>query len=363
MFRAEVIGSLLRPAYLKEARLAWQEGRMQAGEFKRVEDRAVDEAIALQEGAGVDVVTDGEMRRLIFFDQFVSAVEGLSPLPAAPVHFHGRDPEDDEDFVAPVCVTDRIRRRRSIAVEEYTYARARAHGPVKVTLPSPLLLMAVWSPTHSTDAYADPFDLFADGAQIVRQEAHELAALGCEYIQFDAPELADAFADERFRNHLDSIGISAERFLAEGVDMVNAIADVPGVRCAMHLCKSNYKGKWIAEGSYDALSQEVFRRARNIDVFLIEYDDERSGSFEPLHNLPDDKTAVLGLVSTKRDELEDADALVARIDEASKYFPREQLAISTQCGFASDFEGNPVTEEMQAAKLRRVAEVAHRVWG
>jgi 5-methyltetrahydropteroyltriglutamate--homocysteine methyltransferase len=358
-----VVGSLLRPSYLKEARDAWQAGRLPTAEFKRVEDRAVDQAIAVQEGAGMDVATDGEMRRIVFFEYFVSAIEGLSYTPAEPVHFHGERPEEDEDFIVPACVTEKIRRRRSLSVEEYAYARARARVPVKVTLPSPLLLAALWSPTHSRDAYSDPFDLFADGAELVRAEAQELAALGCEYIQVDSPELAAAFADERYRAHLESVGISTERLFSDGVDMVNAVADVPGVRRAMHLCKGNYKGKWIAEGGYDALAQQVFRRATNFDAFLIEYDDERSASFEPLKNLPDDKIAVLGLVSTKRAELEDHDALIARIKEASRYFPRDQLAISTQCGFASDASGNPVTEDIQATKLHRIAEVAQRVWG
>jgi 5-methyltetrahydropteroyltriglutamate--homocysteine methyltransferase len=360
--RAEVVGSLLRPNYLIEARAQWEAGTMTAPEFKRTEDRAVDQAIALQEGTGLDVVTDGEMRRLVFFDQFTMALEGLSPMPAAPVHFHGESPEEDIDFESPVCVTDRIRRRRMLTVEEYAYARGRARRPVKVTLPSPLLLFALWSPTHSRDAYPDPFELFADGAEIVRQEARELAGLGCEYIQIDAPDLAQVFADEAQRAHWDSLGIPPERVFSEGVDLVNAAADVPGVTRGLHLCKGNYKSKWIAAGGYEEFSQEVFPRATNFEVFLLEYDDQRSGSFEPLKNLPDDKAAVLGLVSSKHDRIEPADALLRRIDEASEYVSRDQLALSTQCGFASAAEGNLISEATQEAKLRLVAEVAHRAW-
>jgi 5-methyltetrahydropteroyltriglutamate--homocysteine methyltransferase len=193
--------------------------------------------------------------------------------------------------------------------------------------------------------------------------ASELAALGCEYIQFDAPELIQAYADERSRAELEDRGISADRFRQEGVDLLNAAADVPGVTCAMHLCKGNYQSKWIAEGGYDEFSREVFSRATSFDVFHLEYDDERSGSFEPLQNLPDEKVAVLGLVSSKREELEEADALVRRIQEASRYHPREQLGLATQCGFASDIAGNLISETAQEAKLRLVARVADRVWG
>lgn len=363
VYRAEVVGSLLRPAYLKEARGEWMAGRLPTPEYKRIEDRAVDQAIAMQEGAGVDVVTDGEMRRLVFFDQLIRGLEGLSETPAAPVHFHGDRPEDDIDFRAPLSVTGKLRRTSMLTPEEFAYARARARLPIKVTLPSPLLLFALWSPEHSRDAYADPFDMFADGVEIVRAEARELAALGCEYIQIDAPEFVQIFADEAQREQWRSLGIDPERVFTEGVEMINAVADVPGVAFGLHLCRGNYQSRWIAAGGYERFSEQVFPRASNYGVFLLEYDDERSGSLEPLQNLPEDKVAVLGLVSSKRDVLEDAEAVTERIEEAARHTGLDRLALSTQCGFASDASGNLISEATQVAKLRLVAGIADRVWG
>lgn len=363
-YRAEVVGSLLRPRSLMEARGQLDAGKISVADFKHSEDGAVDNAIALQEEAGLDVVTDGEMRRLVFFDHYVSALEGLSPITGPGVPFHGENPDEDVEFQSPLTVTDKIQARRRLTVEEFSYARGKANRPIKVTLPSPLIpLFTMWSPTHSRDAYPDPFDLLADLVGVVQAEVRELVALGCEYIQVDAPELLQIFADEDARAHWESLGIPPERVFSEGVDMVNAAADVSGVTRALHLCKGNYQSKWIARGGYEEFSQQVFDRADNYDVYLFEYDDERSGSFAPLANLPEDKVAVLGLVSSKRDTVEQPEAIIERLDEASRYFPREQMALSTQCGFASDASGNLITDSTQRKKLELVAQVAHRVWG
>jgi 5-methyltetrahydropteroyltriglutamate--homocysteine methyltransferase len=252
-------------------------------------------------------------------------------------------------------------------VAEFRHAAARTALPVKVTLPSPMMILGFWNDA-SRDAYPDPFDLAVDAAQAVGAWIRELADAGCRYVQIDAPELAEAFADEQVRAEYDGRGISSERFLSLGTELVCGLADVdvPGVTVAMHLCKGNGTQSWIAEGGYEALSAEVFRRASGYDVFLLEYDDERSGSFEPLRNLPDDKVAVLGLVSTKWTRLEDPGVLRARIEEASRYHPAERLAISTQCGFASASEtaaARKITHETQSAKLKLVADVARSVWG
>jgi 5-methyltetrahydropteroyltriglutamate--homocysteine methyltransferase len=258
----------------------------------------------------------------------------------------------------PVAVTGTLRRRRSLATEEYSYARARTAKTVKVTLPSPLMLSYFWSPEHSTASYCDPFAMFADAAEIIAGEARELAALGCRYIQIDAPELI-TLADPTQVAYFDALGISAERMLNEGIELINACADVPGVRFVMHLCRGNNRGKWLAEGGYGAISRKVFSRAGNFDGFALEYDSPRAGTFEPLRDVPDDKTVILGLVSTKWSRVEERDEIVGRIDEAARYFPREQLALSTQCGFASEQSGNPITPEAQADKLTLVAKVAH----
>jgi 5-methyltetrahydropteroyltriglutamate--homocysteine methyltransferase len=361
VFRAEVIGSLLRPSYLKEARAAFEQGSLPASEFKRLEDRAVDQVIAMQEGTGVDVVSDGEMRRFLFMGPITETVEGIEPVE------HDRampwsTPEGDIEWTSPVVVTSKLRKRRSLVTEEYSYARARARLPLKVTVPSPLVLFGMWSPRHSTGAYADPFEMFADAAEIGRSEIMELVALGCEYIQVDAPELA-TLVDPRVRDWAESLGFGAERMLTEGIDLINSMVQgVSEVRLGIHLCRGNNAGMWMASGGYDFIAKALFERATAFDAFFLEYDDARSGSFEPLAGAPDDKQVVLGLVSTKTPELETPEELRGRIDQAARSFPRDQLGLSTQCGFASIAAGNPIDEASEEQKLRLVAETAHAVW-
>lgn len=363
IYRADTIGSLLRPAYLKEARKAWGAKKLSTAEFKRVEDRAVDDAIAMQEAAGLEIVTDGEMRRLVFTGTLTEAIDGLSPLPSPAWRWHGQTPAQDLDAQMPVCVAGKIRRRRSLATEEFAYARGKTGKLLKMTLPSPLMLSLFWSPQYSTAAYRDPFALFADAVDILRQEVRELAGLGCQYIQIDAPELATLVDESQRRATYEARGVSPERMLGEGIDLLNAIADAPGITFGLHLCRGNNAGHWMSQGGYEVISKQVFQRATKYDIFLLEYDDWRSGSFAPLVDMPREKIVVLGLVSTKKSEVEPIDGLIARIEEASRYFPREQLALSTQCGFASVIQGNPITAEAQDAKLRLVVEVAHRIWG
>jgi 5-methyltetrahydropteroyltriglutamate--homocysteine methyltransferase len=336
-------------------------GALAAAAYKRVEDAAVDEALALQEDCGLDVVTDGEMRRMFFTGVVTDAVDGIEVTTGQTTTWH--DGRDDEDLTIelPVAVTGTLRRRRSLGAEEFAYARARTAKVLKVTIPSPLMLGYFWSPEHSIAAYRDPFELFADAADIIRAEAQELADLGCTYLQIDAPELS-TLADPTQASYFADLGVDPERMLDEGVDLVNACADVPGVRFAMHLCRGNNHGRWLAEGGYEAISRRVFPRATNIDTFALEYDSPRAGTFEALADVPDDKTVILGLVSTKSEQLEDPDLLAARIDDAARHFPREQLALSTQCGFASEQSGNPISPDVQEAKLRLVADVAHRAW-
>jgi 5-methyltetrahydropteroyltriglutamate--homocysteine methyltransferase len=363
MYRAEVIGSMLRPAWLKQARLDFAAGRLSIGQFKRLEDRAVDAAIALQERCGVDVVTDGEMRRSGFVAPLTDYVEGFEAAAFDTRRWRGGVAEDGEvNLPVPLTVTGKLRRRRSLTAEEFIYARARAARPLKATLPSPLMLALRWSPEHSAAAYPDPFALFADAVDILRTEVDELVALGCEYIQIDAPELATLVDPSTRERVYAAHGISPERMLGEGVEMLDAVADASEITFGLHLCRGNNAGHWMSAGGYEAISREVFARAMRYHIFLLEYDTPRAGSFEPLRDVPADKRVVLGLVSTKTDALETSEALIARIDEAARYFPREQMALSTQCGFASVVAGNPIAEATQEKKLRLVAEVARRAW-
>jgi 5-methyltetrahydropteroyltriglutamate--homocysteine methyltransferase len=367
IYRAEVIGSLLRPSALLDARRKWQTGELPDDAFKKIEDSAIDQAIAIQEAAGVDVVTDGELRRNTFIGPLTDAVEGLGPVPQ--VIGAQKLWQDSEGASRPTtpqqtpfAVVGRLRRRRSLVAEEFVYLRARAKKPIKATLPSPLMLALLWSPIFSKGAYPDPFSLFADAAGILRDEIAELKALGCTYIQIDAPELATLVDPTTRAKAYAEQGVSPERLLGEGVDLLNAVADTPGVTFGLHLCRGNNAGKWMASGGYDFIAQQVFRRATRYRILALEYDDHRSGDFAPLTEVPPDMIVVLGLVSTKSDILESRNQLIARIDEAARYVPRDRLALSTQCGFASVSAGNPIAWGTQRAKLELVAEVAHQIW-
>src|SRR5215472_11786502 len=242
-YRAEVVGSLLRPVYLRQARLDFAADRLSVKQFKQIEDRAVDEAIALQQESGLEVITDGEMRRSGFAGPFTDYVDGFEAIGLDTLTWHAPIAEAKQ-LAVPLTVTGKLRRRRSLATEEFIYARARARLPLKVTLPSPLMLALGWSPTFSAEAYPEPFELFADAAGILRDEIAELASLGCEYIQIDAPELA-TLVDPATRSQVyDARGISSERILLEGVDLLNAIAEASGVTVAIHLCRGNNAGHW-----------------------------------------------------------------------------------------------------------------------
>jgi 5-methyltetrahydropteroyltriglutamate--homocysteine methyltransferase len=361
VYRAEVVGSLLRPAYLKQARLDLAADRLSIRQFKQIEDRAVDEAIALQQESGLDVVTDGEMRRSGFVGPLSDYVDGFEAIGLDTLPW--RTPLAEEaQLPVPLTVTGKLRRRRSLAAEEFIYARARAKLPVKVTLPSPLMLALRWSPAFSAEAYPEPFELFADAAAILRDEIAELASLGCEYIQIDAPELATLVDPATRRQVYDTRGIANERLLFDGVDLLNALVEAPGVTFAVHLCRGNNAGHWMSAGGYEAISKRVFKRLTRYSIFLLEYDSSRSGDFEPLADVPRDKTVVLGLISTKSDELEPATMLADRFEQAARHFPREQMAVSTQCGFASTAAGNPLQPATQQAKLKLVADLAHRLF-
>jgi 5-methyltetrahydropteroyltriglutamate--homocysteine methyltransferase len=361
VFRAEPIGSMLRPEWLTDARRRMRRGELSAAEFKRIEDRAVDEAIALQESAGLDVVNDGEQRRLSFLGSLVETTTGLTRTSGLTKPWR-TDAGSVEQLSLGLAATGRLKRRRSLVGEEFAYARARAKTPLKVTLPSPMMLFMFWSPEESRAAYRDPFELFADGAAVIREEIGELARLGCEYIQIDAPELAILVDPSARAEVFDRNGIDPARVLDEGVAMLNSLADAPGVRFGLHLCRGNNDGRWLSAGGYDSIARAVFRGATRYSTLLLEYDDARSGGFEPLAEVPRDKTVVLGLVSTKKPRIEPAAELRQRIADASRHFPHEQLALSTQCGFASGIKGNPLDAAAQQAKLRLVGEVARAEW-
>jgi len=366
VYRAENVGSLLRPQYLLDARDALANGTVGVDEFKRIEDRAVDDAIELQRACGLDVLTDGECRRLVFTGSLLDSIAGIDGPPPPPTTWHGDAAYGTDDLtrtVAQHSVSAKLRRVRSVATEEYVYLRARTGEPVKATLPSPLMLGKWWNPTTSTEAYPDPFLAFADAAAILRDEIAELARLGCRYVQIDATDIA-TLADPAVRRQYDGLGIGAERMLGEGIDLLNSLTTAAGdgVTFGIHLCKGNSESRYIAAGGYDAIASRVFPRLSGYDVLLLEFDDERSGGFEPLTETLDHQTVVLGLISTKNPAVEPDDDVVRRVDQAASVVPLDRLALSCQCGFASTAAGNKVSPSIQRQKLELVGRVARRVW-
>ena len=357
-YRADVIGSLLRPAYLLEARERQDE--LSPAEFKGIEDRAVDACVAVQAVTGVDVITDGEMRRNVFASQLAQASEGFGVVEHNSVDWFTLDGEIETSPVTVGLVAP-IVRKRHLSSEEFVYLRAAATKPTKMTLPSPTMYAYYWVPGVSEAAYPSPDAYMAAVTDILRDEVAELARLGCEYIQFDAPEFG-MLIDPHQQAWFARKGFQPARMLHDGIDMLNAImAGWSGITFGLHVCRGNDANRYMARGGYDSIAREVFKRS-TCQRLLLEYDDERSGSFEPLAQAPDDVTVVLGLVSTKTARLETPAELKARIQEASRYIALERLALSPQCGFASVATGNHLGADAQAAKLRLVAQVAREVW-
>jgi 5-methyltetrahydropteroyltriglutamate--homocysteine methyltransferase len=359
VWRSDVVGSLLRPAWLQEARDEVERGALSPVEFKRIEDRAVDEAVALQEAADLDVITDGEMRRYAFFGHLIEAVEGFDREGGWSVTFR-----DAEGHAAPLrrpVVVGKLRWRRQMSVEEFTYLRGRTKRQVKVTLLSAQQAAAYYDPELSKGAYATRDAYLADLVDFTRREIAELARLGCEYIQIDAPQYA-ALLDHTIREGYRQRGSDPDRMLDTCIELDNAIIEGhPGVTFGIHICRGNHKSMFYASGGYDRIAERIFRRAR-FQRFLLEYDDERSGTFEPLRYVPDDRVVVLGLVSSKQPQLESAADLERRVAEASRFVPLERLALSPQCGFASTHEGNRLAPDDQRRKLELVGRTAKTLW-
>lgn len=360
-YRAEVVGSMLRPPDLLRAREALAAGTLSAAEFKRIEDRAVDQCVAIQERAGVDVLSDGEMRRNVFASQLVQATEGFAPVAGNVVDWFTLEGTVETSPVT-VGLVSKIKRKRHLSVEEFVYLRARTTRPIKVTLPSPTMYAYYWVPGTSQAAYPSTDTYLTDVAAILQDEVAELCRLGCTYIQFDAPEFG-MLLDPHQQQWFARKGFPAERTIRQGLELMNQIMSAhAGVTFGLHICRGNDASRYMAKGSYAAISREVFARTR-ADILLLEYDDERSGDFAPLKDVPADKVVVLGLVTTKWPREETAAELRARITEASRYVPLERLALSTQCGFASVARGNAISFEVQEKKLRLVAQVARETWG
>ncbi|TMG48374.1 MAG: cobalamin-independent methionine synthase II family protein [Chloroflexi bacterium] len=357
--KSEVIGSLLRPTYLTEARRRHEGGEITAAEFKRLEDHAVDEAIEIQTQAGIDVITDGEMRRYAFYGHLIDSVDGFDKFGGWGIEF--RDEGGEKIRLRRPVVVEKLRWRHHMAVEDWTYLRARTSHPAKVTLISAQQAAAYYDPEKSRDAYPTRDAYLADIVDITRREIAELHRLGCTYVQIDAPQYA-ALLDHGLREGYRRRGSDPDRLLDECIEMDNAIiAGHAGMTFSMHICRGNNQSKYYAEGGYGPIAR-VLSRSR-FNRYLLEYDDERSGGFEPLTEVPEDRVVVLGLVTTKRPRLEAEEHLKRRIADAARIIPVERLALSPQCGFASTMEGNKLTQDDQRAKLDLVGRVARSVFG
>ena len=363
---ADVVGSLLRPPELLEAQRDHAAGRITDAQFKAIEDRAVDQAVALQEAAGLEVLTDGEMRRMSFQSQMTQAVDGFGTWDLDAFlwgEWHGEEAVGDWSGARPgeLGVVGKLKRKRHLCAEEFVYLRARTARIPKVTLPSPGLFANFWSPERSIGAYASIEEFLADVVAILRQEVEELARLGAVYIQIDAPHYP-LLLDPATRAFYESRGWTLDQWLHMGIELDNALMEgFPGVTFGFHLCRGNQASRWLVEGGYDSIARPIFQGIR-AQRLLLEYDDARSGSFEPLGCVPDDKMVVLGLVTTKRPDLETPEDLVRGIEEASRFVPLERLALSPQCGFATSILGNALSVDDERRKLDLICEVARRVW-
>ena len=363
----DVVGSLLRPQELLTAQQELAADRISRSDFKVIEDRAVDEAVALQEGAGLEVLTDGEMRRLSFQSQMTQAVEGFGEWDIDAFlwgEWHGADEIGDWHRERPpsLGVTGKLARRRHLCAEEFVYLRARTDRTPKVTLPSPSLFANFWSHERSAAVYPTLESFLTDVVTILRDEVGELARLGARYIQIDAPHYP-LLLDPDTRAFYESRGWQLDEWLRMGIELDNALmADFPDITFGFHLCRGNQGSRWLVEGGYDLIAKPVFRHVR-AQRLLLEYDDSRSGSFEPLREVPDDRMVVLGLVTTKSAHLESPKHLRTRIEEASRHVDLERLAISPQCGFSTSIIGNSLSVEDQRRKLEVLCTTASAVWG
>jgi methionine synthase II (cobalamin-independent) len=361
-FRADHVGSFLRPKELLEAR----GGTTDPERLREIEDREILHVLAKQKELGFELFTDGEFRRGGFMTDLTDAVEGFDQGAGVARSWNAAG---SSTTVAPSAVkgivTEKLRQTRRLTALELPFLKQHSPGPIKMTLPSATQFPAIAYKKGISDvAYPDHSTFLHDVVEIVKGETQALAEEGVAYIQIDAPRYS-YYLDPKWREFLRAEFGEPEALLDEAIAADNACfraARRPGVTLAIHLCRGNNRSQWYAAGGYDAIAEKLFNELE-VDRFLLEYDDERSGTFEPLRFVPAGKTVVLGLISSKRPELEDGAELVRRTDEASKYVPLDRLALSPQCGFASMAEGNLLTEDDQWAKLRLVVETARTVWG
>jgi 5-methyltetrahydropteroyltriglutamate--homocysteine methyltransferase len=360
-YRAEVVGSLLRPEYLKQAFEQADAGELTPDELTAVQDRAALEAIALQEECDIDVITDGEVRRRFWFDPLTASLGGYNPEVPAPVPFtRGGDQPSGPPPLLP-AVTDALFLEQNLPLREYSFLRAHTDRPVKSTIAGMTYASVLWVPGFSDTVYPDRDVYMSKALELMTQVVREVVEAGTTYVQLDSPRYTHMVSDEGQAN-LTRVGLNTETWLGQMIEMDNALMRAfPDVTFGVHLCRGNHRSMWSVEGGYDAIAEQLFNGLA-CDRILAEYDSPRAGTFGPLRFVPEDKTVVLGLITTKEPQLEDEGDLRRRIAEAAQYVSLDRLALSPQCGFASTLPGNLVTAADQRAKLELLSRVAHDVW-
>jgi 5-methyltetrahydropteroyltriglutamate--homocysteine methyltransferase len=366
-FRADHVGSLLRPPELLRAREDHAEGRIDDDELRGIEDAAIRDVVRVQEEVGLRSVTDGEFRRASWHMDFIYQLDGVSKVMDETLHVQFRNEQGTLEFAPPsLRVDDRIGLSTTIFGDAFAFLASAAseRQTPKLTIPSPSMVHYRGGRAAVDESvYPDLDGFWADLTAAYADEVRRLGGLGCTYLQFDDTSLA-YLNDPEQREHVREIGGDAEHQHEAYIRHINeALVDRPaGMAVTTHMCRGNFRSSWVAEGGYDFVAEALFNELQ-VDGFFMEWDDARSGGFEPLRFVPKGKVVVLGLVTTKRGDLEDRDLLRRRIEEASQYVDLDQLCLSPQCGFSSTVEGNALTREQQAAKLRLVVEVAEEVWG
>jgi 5-methyltetrahydropteroyltriglutamate--homocysteine methyltransferase len=359
--RGDHVGSFLRPKYLLDARDQKAKGLITAEQLRLVEDKAITEIVKFQEDVGLKAITDGEFRRTYFHVDFLEKLGGVkSDIPVTIVK-----PDGSQELAPPVMkVVDKVRHTQEIQLADFQYLKSQTSQVAKVSIPSPTMLhfrggRAGISKAH----YPDLEEFYQDVANAYGDELRSLAAAGATYVQMDDTNLA-YLCDEKMREAARARGDDPNELPHRYASFINrVVAQKPaGMTIAVHLCRGNFKSTWAAQGGYEPVAEALLSEM-NVDAYFLEYDDARSGDFKPLRFLPKGKTMVLGLITTKVGQLEDKDAIKRRIDEASKYVPLDQLALSPQCGFSSTVHGNDIAVESQRSKLRLVLDIAEDVWG
>jgi 5-methyltetrahydropteroyltriglutamate--homocysteine methyltransferase len=362
-FRADHVGSLLRPPTLLKARQQYRDGEIGSDDLRQIEDTHIREVVGKQEAVGLKSVTDGEFRRTFFHIDFLERLQGVTVSGGIETRFKSQ--KGEVNFAPPsLSVTGKLRHVKDIQKPDFEFLKSVARQTPKVTIPSPTMVhFRGGRKTIDINAYPDMSEFFEDLAQCYRDEINSLYRAGCRYIQLDDTNLA-YLCDPKLRAGARERGHDPDQLPRAYAALINSVIDgrPKDLTVAVHLCRGNFKSAWVAEGSYEPVADVLFNEL-NVDAYFLEYDDERAGDFKPLRFVPNGKTVVLGLVTTKIGSLEARDDLVRRAEEAGRFMPLDRMCLSPQCGFSSTAEGNEITEQDQWAKLQLIVDTARRLWG